>query len=275
MKLIEEISSSISSNQEAKAALQSITYNDKLSIWLNDAKAMDTNIFGFMLFNSKNTSYSSEGIANYTSLTALREIRAVNNFLSSDNNSMWFLYTGDNNAININYEVVNPQNGIIYYMSKLHDKNNTLYGYLLCVININSFYYYFKNDNEFSSVFYTYLTNSTNNYLLSKYNGPMDNSVRNDIEKLMQKKKGSELSSNRKYLLAVNTITNSDIRVISAVSLTHLIYKQNELLLLLVVPSIMFILLFYALAVMVARSIILPLSRLYEKMQNNNLDSLY
>ncbi|HHV99835.1 MAG TPA: hypothetical protein GXX36_09750 [Clostridiaceae bacterium] len=267
MNLIEETSRLISENPVIKESLETTDFSDKVIPLLDSLRASNLNILGVTVYGSNGILYLSSNTYNAPKFEKVKDNFHFLNKLA-EKNSYWMVRTKDIPSF-YNYNSVS-KTGIFTCAICIKNNHGESLGYLFVDTNINSIYDFYKPDD--SGMFYNkssiYIITSDKKTLTSPYNPPLGIGLQladiNMIPPFMDS--SYTIEKNRKSIITYYPIPNSSDTVVIVTPL-DLNSQLGTLITVLLVLGFSFVLVSFLLIKILSKSIIYPLTRLYESMQ--------
>ncbi|HEY8390340.1 MAG TPA: hypothetical protein VIL26_05260 [Clostridia bacterium] len=228
--------------------------------------------FGAMcsyLYDIKGHIYQSSNIGYLPSLDAMNENQHIAEFFADEKKSFISIRTSPVFGIydNIKYsEEGKSEYGIISYIEKIIDEDDSLLGYLFVDINPKKIYDNFFNYKEgdiFEAQSYIISDNEYIKYINHSYNVP--------YEKIINSQNDTQYILDNKYLVITYSVYTDYTVLVTLIPLSQ--YRHNMIVIavvILVLSAIMIIASYY-IASYTAKKITNPLERLVNKMQNSKL----
>lgn len=274
MNYIEETAKQVSNNSYVVKELKNKS-NDMNSIipLLDDLKVCDSNILGVVVYDVSGTKTTSTNISSYPSFKELGSDTSIGKFLTSSEPFIW-LVRDTNITDHYGYTKYDEKQGMLTYISKIYNASNNVCAYLLLDININCIYNFFNaKDRAFCKHTETYISTFDKHILLSKSTTFSDDFFSADINEVLYSKtpRSYALSSDKKNIFLFSSNKNLTFYVISAISLEDLHSKLNYLMIGCIFFTFILILLIIYIANKISSSISIPLTSLYNQMNQNNI----
>lgn len=273
MKYIEETSKQITMNPQTLEILKEHNADNNFIASLDEMKLSDSNILGVALFWKEGDSITSRNASAYPRLELLRSYASINNFLNSAADCIW-LIRDNYTAEHYGYSYFNKKYGVITYITKIYDKAQNILGYLLIDIDIKCIYSFFNSSSiAFCNKIDIYSLSSDGSILPPRPNIIRNEDIIPDIEQKIKlpEPSGCTFSSDRRNLLIFSNPSSSDIKIVSSVPLKDLLVKLNYLVIGSFMITLLLILLSVYIAIRLSRSIIIPLTNLFNKMNKNTV----
>lgn len=267
MNLIEETSRLITENPVIIESLETTHFNDKVIPLLDSLRASNLNILGVTVYGENGILYLSSNAYNAPKFDKVKDIFDPLEKLS-EKNSFWMVRLKNIPSF-YNYNSVS-KTGIFTCTICIKNNQGDPLGYVFIDTNINSIYDFYKPDD--SGMFYNsssiYIITSENKTLASPYNSSLSAGLQvADIKQTSSSgDKAYTLEKNRKSIITYNPIPNSSdtVAIITPLDINS---QLGTLITVLLVLGFSFVLISFVLIKILSKSIIYPLTRLYESMQ--------
>ncbi|HHW49348.1 MAG TPA: hypothetical protein GXX14_12145 [Clostridiaceae bacterium] len=265
MKYIEEIARQISVDPDIIDNLSEVSKNIDMIPKLDTICSLDSKILGIIMYSINGNNYSSSGVSGYPSM--IIQNPSLIEFIKSDKQSQWVLRS-EEKIFYYNYMNYDATKSIITYITKLYDSKSQLCGYMLLDTSIDSFYYFFssgENSLNYANIFIT----SDDGFVAEPRYAQIESHLLDDIKRTFEVNSAYVISSDKKFGLVINRLTNSNMKVIVAIPLNRLYTSLNLLIIIMIILFAILTVVSFVLGSVLAKSISRPLNALLQKMREN------
>lgn len=266
MNLIEETSRLVSENQVIKESLETTHFNDRVIPLLDSLLASNLYILGVTVYGENGMLYLSSNAYKVPKYDTVKDVLHPQEELSGKD--VFWSVRFENIPSFYNNNLVS-KTGIFTCVVYIKNNRNDVLGYLLIDTNIKSIYDFYKPDD--SGMFYNnssvYILSSEKKTLASPYNpSSEENLLLTGTSQAASGKKTYSLDKNRNSIITRNPITNSG-DIVAIVTPLDINSQLRTLITVLLVLGFSFVLVSFLIIRILSKSIIYPLTRLYESMK--------
>jgi hypothetical protein len=270
LDLTAETSKLLLNDPEFEKNLQKISTNSyetsQLIDKLSDIQASNLNIVGITLYSMNGNSYSSSPTQTANATPSLQQILRdpiMQKFIQGPEKYIWAeRYQQDywHTNLVLNNNLVK---GVFSITMKYYDQNNLLIGLLVTDISLNSLYSYFDNRNFHTD---TYLFSKRRGLLKTPFSKPLTHSIIKKIKRNIMERNNQPQIYNHQ-IIVFHQLPYSNNSLIQIISLKTISNKIKQFLSFLVISCIILTIPAILLGLVISKSISLPLTGLYTKMQ--------
>jgi hypothetical protein len=267
MNLIEETSKLITENPVIKESLETTHFNDKVIPLLDSLRASNLNILGVTVYGLNGTLYLSSNAYNVPNLDKLKDMLRPSEELSGKNSFWMVRFTNIPSFYSYNSVSKTGIFTCVFYIKSTHGDG---LGYVFIDTNIDSIYDFYKPDD--SGMFYNsssvYIVTSENETLTSPHNSSQWGDIPSADMNLSAAPNDMKytLEKNKKRIITYNPIPNSSDTVVIITPL-NINSQLRTLITVLLVLGFSFVMVSFVIIGILSKSILYPLTRLYESMQ--------
>lgn len=270
LNLMEQISKLVSQSPEVKYTLEKNKFPSNIINVMDGIQAFNANVVGIAVYACDGRIYPSNTTSNVPSFKILNENGLVRSFVNSEKESMWLYRYGDLQEF---YDFQYRKYGTFTYISKIRSSNRVLLGYLVMDTKIQSLFNFFENRKPLVPGHQNvYIIRGNESLVSLPDNDPSRESIQEYSAFLKTKKEGVYFSENKRYIISVNQILDSNCKIVTIISMGSFQLMLTQLIAFLIIFVLIFSILSFLAGIVLSRSISIPLTDLYKKMTKPTLD---
>lgn len=266
---VAESSKQISTNPTLVRILESTTFEPGTNqILTSILSGLNLDIIGLTLYGKNDFTYFSNQISDIPSLQVLTDNPEIKNFIMSPKKTaIWVSrYKNISNYYNGTFRY---RYGVLSYILKIRNEPNKILGYAIVDIDITKVFEFFKFQNTISPNCSTYIVRNITDVLPFSNNKADEKLYPADIGK-MKNTSGYFLSSDGKHLVIYETIKDTNTKDVITIPLENAYNRAFGLKIFLMFFIIICSIFSVYLAYLLNKSIIRPLTGIYNKMKSYN-----
>ncbi|MBD1382278.1 cache domain-containing protein [Metabacillus arenae] len=261
----EEMSKWITNNPKVAKAISETEHLKEVST-IFDQMIYNNNvdISGVTIYKKNGDIYTPSRTSHVPSFSQLIENTNLKAF--TQNTQKKYIWISRYQSISSFYNNRYSNDGIFSYILKLYDTDNQLLGYIVVDLDLKTLYDFFQTSNKLFNKSQVFMIRDQKDIAGSTKSATIKLNP-NDLSKMNQKNDGTFISNDRKQLIMFDTMMDSNTKIVMSIP-TKNAYQYSVLFkALLILFTILFTFSSLYIGIALKKSIIEPITRLYQKMQ--------
>jgi len=229
------------------------------------SQSLDVKLLGISIYKPDGTLYSLSRMSSIPTYEQLKEDAPVRDLLNRPSaSSAWTLRNRNLAQYSVNF---NRENGALTYLAKSYDDRGGLLGLMVIDLDVGTLFDFLGTTNKLFRQSQLFLIRDNEEGVYAAYAADRSAPGAADLRKIKRDPEGAFISADGSRLVLYQPILGADAKIAMSIPLKNIDGNLRTLRLSIVLYTVLFGLLAVALAILLRRSIVRPLSQLYKRIR--------